>query len=238
MKRLLALVLLLVVALTASAQAKNQWEYLIVTGGKVTFSGFDYTQPDQDALKVARYGEASLYLFQEAVSIESQLDTFGKAGWELVSVVGMIGGDQEMIFKRALSSPTTAAELKAAKKTVDSVTKRLANLESDIAAFKKLKFSDAVAAAVGVDPKKSGDSYESDVLMALFQPFDPDVSVDSVVESSRYTVQFKKGEIELSETVKALLDQLKSKFKGTLSDSFYLDVTFGDNGSLSVGFLF
>ena len=40
----------------------------------------------------------------EAIKLQNKLDVLGKYGWELVSIVGTIGGDQQFVLKRKISS--------------------------------------------------------------------------------------------------------------------------------------
>lgn len=107
MRRNLTLLILLVAILATSGCATNplsastgasstgpvpvaadEWEYLVVTNGKVYFG---------DPIKQA---SGSVAFSDEANGTQSALDKLGKEGWELVTVVGVIGGDQEFVLKR------------------------------------------------------------------------------------------------------------------------------------------
>lgn len=80
----------------ANPDSVQKWEYLVVTPGKVYWcSGSSYGCPLE---KVIGMG-----FRREAVECEKLLDEAGQMGWELVTVVGQIGGDQEFIFKRPVS---------------------------------------------------------------------------------------------------------------------------------------
>ena len=83
------------VAPTEVTFAKQEWEYLVVSNGKVYFGG------------IASDKQSPTAFFQEATSTQSALDILGKQGWELVMVVGAIGGDQEFILKRPKPTPTS-----------------------------------------------------------------------------------------------------------------------------------
>lgn len=75
----------------ANSPASQKWEYLAVTPGKVYWSS------------VASKAEMSKdTAFREATELEQLLDKLGQQRWELVSIVGQIGGDQEFVFKRPI----------------------------------------------------------------------------------------------------------------------------------------
>lgn len=101
---LLALALLLS-ACDVSLTDAQQWEYLILTPGTI------YTAPpDSDntaEADKAKYLEAFPSgrdgyrgLPANIGRFTPQLDALGAQGWELVSIVGQIGGDQQYVFKR------------------------------------------------------------------------------------------------------------------------------------------
>jgi hypothetical protein len=74
----------------ADGTAVQSWEYLVVTSkARFVESG--------SPRKVSVVGFSA-----EAVDLEASLDGVGMFGWELVTVVGTIGGDQEFIFRRPL----------------------------------------------------------------------------------------------------------------------------------------
>ena len=81
----------------------KQWEYLVISFGKTLFT--DPTDnPETKAVglsKLLSYSKAGVVSAQEALGTQSQMDTLGKFGWELIDIVGAIGGDQEMVFRRA-----------------------------------------------------------------------------------------------------------------------------------------
>lgn len=68
--------------------AADEWEYLVVSNGRVYFG-----LPSKQA-------SGSIAFRDEAVGTQTSLDQLGREGWELVTVVGLIGGDQEFILKR------------------------------------------------------------------------------------------------------------------------------------------
>jgi hypothetical protein len=94
---------LLLSAMVAIAQqsgvgslGRPEWEYLVISFGKAYFG---------EPQKSSRYGPITHQSWQEATAIQLSLDGLGRLGWELVAVVGAIGGDQELILKRR-SDPT------------------------------------------------------------------------------------------------------------------------------------
>lgn len=80
----------------------RQWEYLVVSFGKVYFSDpiSDTDIKTSGLSKLISFSKAGIVIASEGVTTQSKMDTLGKFGWELVGVVGAIGGDQEMLFKR------------------------------------------------------------------------------------------------------------------------------------------
>lgn len=95
----------------------GQWEYLVISFGKTYFS----SPADIDAKK---NGESKLMVFgplggvvaQEALSTQAQVDTLGRYGWELIGVLGAIGGDQQWVFKRRYDPDRAAQEAAQIKK--------------------------------------------------------------------------------------------------------------------------
>lgn len=86
----------------ATVAPLKQWEYLVVSFGKTTFAN-PVSDPElkQGGLsKVLFYSNAGIASASEAVTVQQQMDTLGRFGWELVNIVGTIGGDQQMVFKR------------------------------------------------------------------------------------------------------------------------------------------
>lgn len=74
-----------------TASSSQEWEYLVVAVGVGMRADFSSAWQDKG-------GKVD---FQEAVDTEKDLDKLGREGWELIDVVGVIGGDeQEFVFKR------------------------------------------------------------------------------------------------------------------------------------------
>jgi D-xylose transport system substrate-binding protein len=99
---------------------KQQWEYLVISPGKVYFTAISGSSPEVGP-KLFRYGygDPLLSFVSEATEIESIFDKLGGAGWELSGIVGDIDGYQQYVFKRALDTALVAAENKKAKAAID-----------------------------------------------------------------------------------------------------------------------
>jgi hypothetical protein len=91
----------------ASANKLPKWEYAVVSAGKVYFASVVQTSLAGGS-KAAVAPESKFD--SEAISLQASMDELGQLGWELVAVVGAIGGDQELIFKRPYVPETIAAE--------------------------------------------------------------------------------------------------------------------------------
>lgn len=95
-----------------SGVTKNQWEYLVVSFGKTLFANPD-RDPEAKQIglsKLLTYSQAGVLSASEAMLTQKQMDSLGHYGWELVSVVGAIGGDQQMVFKRAFDPTQSQRE--------------------------------------------------------------------------------------------------------------------------------
>lgn len=87
-----AVILILIFAFSGPI-FRTQWEYLVVSPGRVSYgSSFD-------ALPARKTGNNNVTM-SYAGTTTGRLDTLGRQGWELVSVTGAIGGDQQFILKR------------------------------------------------------------------------------------------------------------------------------------------
>ena len=71
-----------------------QWEYLVLSESPTFYVGARIDTPLHKP--VLEEGQT----VREAIYLQVHLDNLGKQGWELVAVVGAIGGDQEFVFKR------------------------------------------------------------------------------------------------------------------------------------------
>ena len=72
-----------------------RWEYLVVASRPE----FDLAVREVTMQPLAA-GMPELPFVYEARLLEGRLNHLGEAGWELVAVVGTVGGDQMYVFKR------------------------------------------------------------------------------------------------------------------------------------------
>lgn len=79
----------------------QQWEYLVITFGKALFGS-----PE----KTLAYKTVGIDNGNEATNLQSNFDILGRFGWELISVLGVIGGDQQIILKRKYDKARSANE--------------------------------------------------------------------------------------------------------------------------------
>ncbi|MFZ4725608.1 MAG: hypothetical protein ACOYMD_09185 [Paludibacter sp.] len=70
---------------------EQQWEYLVISFGKTEFG-----TPE----KMMAYKMVGIKNGSESIDLQSNLDVLGRFGWELVNIVGVIAGDQEIVLKR------------------------------------------------------------------------------------------------------------------------------------------
>ena len=86
----------------AAATQARTWEYLVISFGKTYFTdpAANPEVKETGQSKLPPFSKAGTVVAHEAITIQSQMDELGRRGWELVGVVGAIGGDQQMIFKR------------------------------------------------------------------------------------------------------------------------------------------
>lgn len=110
-----------------SAVKSPQWEYLVVSFGKVYFSD-PLTDPDRKASgdsKLISFSREGIVIANEGISTQRAMDTLGRFGWELVGAVGAIGGDQEMLFKRPFDENRSKQEEELIKKEGERIRNAL-----------------------------------------------------------------------------------------------------------------
>lgn len=106
----------------AAAPAANvtndgQWEYLVISFGKTYFSSpTDIAAKQTGQSKLMIFGPLGGVVAQEALDTQQQVDTLGRYGWELIGVLGAIGGDQQWVFKRPFDPDRAAKEAAQVKK--------------------------------------------------------------------------------------------------------------------------
>ncbi|MDL2345224.1 hypothetical protein QOL99_13850 [Deinococcus sp. MIMF12] len=94
-----------------SATVSGQWEYLVISFGKTYFSSpADLQAKTSGQSKLMIYGPLGGVVASEALDTQAQVDTLGKYGWELIGVLGAIGGDQQWVFKRPYDAARAATE--------------------------------------------------------------------------------------------------------------------------------
>ena len=130
---ILILAVLPFVAVQASAQATSpaamakvsndgQWEYLVISFGKTYFSSpADISSKQTGQSKLMIFGPLGGVIASEALDTQDQVDTLGRYGWELIGVLGSIGGDQQWVFKRPFDPDRAAKEAAQIKKDGDAL---------------------------------------------------------------------------------------------------------------------
>ena len=113
--RLVAISMLLFTLLAAShavAEEVAEWEYLVVSYGTTYFTNplLDLEPHNAARSKVMLFSDLGLTLPSEAFSLQSNMDVLGRFGWELVGLVGSIGGDQQLVFKRLFDAERSSTE--------------------------------------------------------------------------------------------------------------------------------
>lgn len=108
---LLVLVIAFVCQFAFSASTDN-WEYMVVSFGKADFSQLRSKTMAYWANGISKnaFGDSTY---------ERDLDILGQNGWEVVSILGTIGGDQQVMLKRLFDSARTTTE----KKIIDTNSK-------------------------------------------------------------------------------------------------------------------
>lgn len=89
---------------TSSIGIEQQWEYVVVSYGKTLFAS---------PQKTLAYRSIGLVSGQEAPDLENSLDILGRFGWEVITIVGSIGGDQQVVLKRKYNRNLVSNEYNA-----------------------------------------------------------------------------------------------------------------------------
>lgn len=102
--RVLLIVLWVLVGVSGVLMAEDQYEYMVVSLGKNLF--------------IKDYGKTYAYYDEmpasdHALLTEMQLDILGKHSWEVIDMLGTIGGDQQITLKRVYDEARSKEELKA-----------------------------------------------------------------------------------------------------------------------------
>ncbi len=104
---------------TPSLGIDQQWEYIVVSYGKTLFGS---------PQKTLAYRAVGLQAGQEAPDLENSLDILGRFGWEVVTIVGSIGGDQQVVLKRKYNRNLVKTEYSAILKGKDLYIKDLIDI--------------------------------------------------------------------------------------------------------------
>lgn len=113
-KKILIFLLITLIALPLFASNNEEYEYMVVSFGTAQFS-------DLRSKTMAYWEDGISKEALSASSYEKNLDILGKHGWEVISITGAIGGDQQVILKRDLSIKRSETELK----TIDENSKKV-----------------------------------------------------------------------------------------------------------------
>ena len=104
-------------AATTKVSTDGQWEYLVISFGKTYFSSAaDISAKQTGQSKLMIFGPLGGVVASEALDTQDQVDTLGRYGWELIGVLGAIGGDQQWVFKRPFDPDRAAKEAAQIKK--------------------------------------------------------------------------------------------------------------------------
>ena len=100
--------LALFVLVPAVAATTPQWEYMVISLGTPSYSSLES--------KTMAYWEDLISVdIMSVPEWEEDLDILGQKGWEVVSLLGSIGGDQEILLKRPYDAKRTSQEIQIAK---------------------------------------------------------------------------------------------------------------------------
>jgi hypothetical protein len=213
-------------------KAQEQWEYLVVSYGKTLFS---------HPAKTTDYFPLTHHIASEAVDLQGSLDGLGSLGWELVSIVGAIGGDQQLVLKRKYEPTRSKADSLAIEKQRDKLIAEY-SIRAKKEADEKLRLEKLVAtkkAPIDLDAVDSNGSYEKARADAVSYINDLSTSINSDNIISR-TVAYDNGlgytvayQFDLSrDFLKNVNEYRKSEIDQYLSDA--LDQVTVDVDKLSI----
>ncbi len=188
-------------ARVSDLKIEKQWEYLIVSPGKVYFSNplTDEAAKTSGKSKLLNFSNAGLFTGSEGISTQTAIDVLGKFGWELVAVVGAIGGDQEMVFKRPFDPQRSEKEaemirnegellrkIKEAEFKQSTTTNVLVDLDAEErrAAVAATRKSQEVRLRTVIDELKNPDISVDYIFSSADSPEDVDVSASLSVDGT------------------------------------------------------
>ena len=102
------------------------------------------------------------HVASEAVDLQASLDGLSSLGWELISIIGSIGGDQQLVLRRKYEPSRSKTDSIAIAKQVDKLIAEYSTLAKKEAA-EKLRLDKLIAtrkAPIDLDAVDSNASYE------------------------------------------------------------------------------
>ncbi|GAA5438237.1 hypothetical protein [Deinococcus aquaticus] len=120
---------------TIKVSTDGHWEYLVISFGKTYYSSpTDIAAKQTGESKLMIFGPLGGVVASEAIDVQRQIDTLGRYGWDLVTVIGSIGGDQQWVFKRRYDPARAAVEAAQIKKEGDDLAAARDKAAKDAAA--------------------------------------------------------------------------------------------------------
>ena len=232
-KKILLILLITLVTVSLFASDNEKYEYMVVSFGKAQFS-------DLRSKTMAYWEDGISKEALSATSYEKNLDILGEHGWEVISVTGSIGGDQQVILKRNLDIKRSETELK----TIDENSKKVIDgcLDKILAEDKKPELIELDSFEVQVALEKQRNEFENSLtkkpLSITYKRGDKenegsisiafDVTNECLIQGNKYR------ESAVKEELRNYISPLKEKFKsenllGTIScrgHITYLDETY------------
>lgn len=105
-------ILLAVAAYSATRPQSEEpkWEYLVVSPGRFLYSSSMEDLSKNSGFKTSAVLSMMNPEFMEATGTQVEFDRLGLEGWELVSVSGDVGRQQQCVFKRPMSKERSKAD--------------------------------------------------------------------------------------------------------------------------------
>lgn len=155
--KVLLIVCFVLIFLSDPLMGEDQYEYMVISLGENYFSKtFAKTYAYYDEMPAADH----------ALLTEMQLDILGKHSWEVIGMLGTIGGDQQITLKRVYDADRTNNELAA----IEENKKKAQAKESQISDESTLIDLDAKEATELEVQRKA--TIEQDITQKLMQVLD------------------------------------------------------------------
>ncbi|GAA0523901.1 hypothetical protein [Deinococcus depolymerans] len=198
---------------TVKVSPDGQWEYLVISFGKTYFSSAaDIAAKQSGQGKLMLFGPLGGVVASEALDVQAQVDTLGRYGWELITVLGAIGGDQEWVFKRRFDPARAASEAAQIKKEGAALAAAREQAAKDAAAkvpATELVDLDAQEARAKRDATEK--AVRDGVAARLTLPGWPTVKLDT---SGLYVYSTSSGGVNTSGSVTVTLDATPRALSG------------------------